>query len=276
MIKKISILTVFVFLIFMDNLCAKQPEWINEIPQSVYFSYYSGTGSSNNLETAKKKAVSNAIFEIIRSGKISLIGEQQVKSKDIEENGELDYRTEIVQDVLIKGESQNIRGLKTVGEHWGEENSNYNYWILIRVPKKNSYVEMPIYKNNNFSPIWRSTIFPGWGQFYKKQPVKGTLIMSSELALVSSFIYFSYRGKDFSDKEKNEIFDMNKRETYKDNKDLAYNIATVSLIGATVVYAFNIYDSFTSKGEPIFTYQKNKKFELICSLDKTINIRYNF
>ena len=244
---------VLFFVLISCYLNAKYPIWIAQIPQSDYFYYYTGTGSSDKIEPAKKSAISNAILEVIQSDKITIEGQQEVKSKEIEENGKVDYRIEIIEDVLIKGESKDIDGLKKVSEFWEIKDSTYNYWVMLRIPKKVSFKDLPIYRNNKFAPIWRSSIIPGWGQIYKKQKIKGSFIIGSELVFLSSFSYFAYIGKDFADKERNEIFDMDKREIYKKNKDLAYNISFISIVGASVVYLYNLYDAIASKGFPLYT-----------------------
>ena len=255
---------IILIILFLGKLSfAKQPSWIKHKPESIYFAYYCGVGSSNNLESAKKKAISNAIFEIVQSDNISIKGKLTIKSEETEENGKVDYRDEIIQDILIKGESKNIKGLKNVGNHWEKKKFVYNYWILIRVPKENSFANMSIYNTKKFAPIWRSIIIPGWGQFYKKQKIKGTLILSSEIILFSSSLFFAYKGSEFFDKENNEMFDMDKRKIYRDNKDLAYNISMFSLIGTSAIYIFNLYDSITSDGEPSFTsHEKNLPFNV--------------
>lgn len=261
----------------MNKLTARQPSWIKSIPQSEYFIYYSALSSSSSLDKAKESAVSQVLFEIIKSGNITIAGEQQYKSRDIESSGKLDNETEIIKDIIISGESRDIFGLKKADEYFRKNKGTYEYWILMRVPKNKSFTDMPIHHSNNLAPILRSAFIPGWGQFSKNQPVKGAMLISSELALLSSTFYFAYRGNDFSDKEDNEIFDMNKRQNYRDNKDLAYNIATVSLIGAAAVYAFNIYDVITSRGEPKLTYfEKESNFNIYCGLDNKLYLCYRF
>jgi len=269
---------LFISLIILLCIClsAKQPDWITNVPESKYFYYYCGTGSSTSLDKSKEKAVGNVIFEIIKSGNITISGELEVLTSDFEENGKSHNSSEIVQDIMIEGESQNVYGLRNVGDYWEEKRSGYNYWVLIRVPKKASFASKPIYKSAKFAPIWRSALIPGWGQLYKQESVKGSFIMGSELALLSSSLFFAYKGKDFADKEENEIFDMDKRETYRNNKDLAYSISMVSIIGASVVYIYNLYDSFSNGGERKYTSLESENPFYIAFQSNQLSLAWNY
>jgi len=38
--------------------------------------------------------------------------------------------------------------------------------------------------------VFRSTVVPGWGQFYNEQPLKGWIVLGVEAASIASWLYF--------------------------------------------------------------------------------------
>jgi tetratricopeptide (TPR) repeat protein len=95
-------------------------------------------------------------------------------------------------------------------------------------------------KREMFDPLWRSVIFPGWGQFYNKQYAKGALYGA---AFLCSLGLTFYNVADEKTKySKYVVANENQEIAFKEAQD-AWNYALIWGIIAGVAYAANIYDA---------------------------------
>ncbi|MBM4166981.1 MAG: hypothetical protein FJ218_08725 [Ignavibacteria bacterium] len=119
--------------------------------------------------------------------------------------------------------------------------TQHTFWSLVKLPKKNN-IESPPTK---FSPVWRSMLIPGWGQYYKRETTKGYLFLGAEVLLVPSGIIFNNLGVDA---ETNKFSSQTKtlRDYYDDQSKLYYNVSLGCFIAAGAVYVYNIVDAISS------------------------------
>ncbi len=128
-----------------------------------------------------------------------------------------------------------------------------------------------IINNYGFAPVWRSSLIPGWGQFYKKQSKKGYFFLISETILISGALFSNYLSIHYHDKafDAYNDNDYSLQRDYKNWSDTAESIAVISGIAAGVVYIYNIFDSVSSKGAKRYTSVDNN-FKIYTSLNKNI------
>ena len=251
----------------------RRPIWISKTPIGEKFFYYTGIGSSDKtLEDAKQLAISDVVSEIIKEGKITVSGSTYSKTGEYEENSQSKTISEIVEEVTIKGESQKIVGLKTEEFYWQEEENNgstqFRYWILMRLPKNIKDINYQIKQTYGIAPVLRSTLIPGWGQFYKKETKKGFLFLSSEAVLIGTALFSNFLSIQYNDKALKET-NITTRTDYMNWSDSAETIAITSGIAAGVIHIYNIFDSITSKGAKRYAINK-KNTEIFVSLDQEL------
>lgn len=91
--------------------------------------------------------------------------------------------------------------------------------------------------------LFRSVVVPGWGQFYNREPVKGTLFLAGGLGTAGAaagFFLASLGAK--SDYESNTAEHVGQREVANDR----VRVANVLLIAYGVVWAANLVDAYLS------------------------------
>jgi hypothetical protein len=88
----------------------------------------------------------------------------------------------------------------------------------------------------------KSSLIPGWGQFSSKASIKGTLILSTELVLIGTSLYFFDRAMTNYRlyKTATQIEDMQKY--YKDAQS-PHQYAQIMLGFAGIVWLYNIFDA---------------------------------
>lgn len=96
--------------------------------------------------------------------------------------------------------------------------------------------------------VLKSMIAPGWGQFENKQPVKGSVFLASEIAMLGASLYFFDRSNYYYRKYLNAT----QVEEIESNFNAAVAPRQYSLIFAGVgalIWAYNIFDVIQSTEE---------------------------
>lgn len=240
-----------------SSLYAQPPKserlpWIEETPKGYLNDYFVGIGTSDSSEaTAHEQALFNALLRIQQSREIVVTASQrdsiyQTQSlRDGKQSVELVRKT--AREIAVDGRSTTINGLIEEERYHELEGTSHTVWSLVKIPKKNSIESPP----NKFSPIWRSALVPGWGQFYKGQKTKGWLIISSEAVLIpSGFIFQNLMLTAHNDAQNARTQAL--RDYYNDQASLYQNISLGVLIAAGAIYVFNVIDALTSEGAKIY------------------------
>lgn len=260
----------------IERSTADKPSWIHELPSGKYYEYYSSFGSSaNTLMDAKKIAVTDIMSQIIMERSVLITSELQtsISEKSFSANGitKTTITDDILQEVIAKGETSEIENLKKVEEYWQTVKSKngvlYQYWILMRIPKPGfTGFDLSVEQGYGFTPVWKSLLIPGWGQFHKEEPQKGWRFLISETVLVSTFFISNYFSRNYSNKAENER-DYDRRKFYNDWSNRSYTIGTVSAIVAGAIYAYNIFDSITSKGARKYAHIQAERLKMHVNVD---------
>lgn len=242
----------------IDSSSKNKPSWLIEPPKGKYFKYYSGMGSSqNSLDNAKEHAISSVLSEIIMEGEI--VVSSVIRDFYQQKNSEI--ISDVSREILQKGTSTIIKGLSKEEEYWQTKKTTngllYECWILMKIPKP-EYIDfdIPDQKGYGFSPVWRSALIPGWGQFHKGEPQKGWRFLISETVCVSSFFISNYFSQNYNRKAENER-DYDRRKFYNNWSNRSYTIGTVSGIVGGAIYIYNVFDSVTSKGAKRYAFQNS-------------------
>ena len=239
--------TLFLFTSFFFIGCtSSRPLWIEETPKGYENDYFVGNGTSDKSETdAHEQAVTNAIQRINQSGEIEVSSSEKTNSntKETFRNGTSDLQRtdEIAKEILVQGKSTTINGL-VEDERFHEWNgAQHSFWSLVKIPKKNNIESSP----TKFSPVWRSAIIPGWGQYFKGEKTKGYSFIGAEVLLVPSGIIFNNLGVD-AEANKFSSRTQTLRDYYDDQSKLYYNVSLGCFIAAGAVYVYNVVDAISS------------------------------
>lgn len=233
----------------IEKSIPQPPTWLQEPPIGVYYTYYSGIGSSSNsLSDAKEQAISNVLSEIIMGGEIK--AESQITT--YQQQSSIGILSEVTREIQQTGKSTVIQGLQKEEEYWETIKKGneiiYRYWILMKILKPDyAGYDFSVKQGYGFAPIWRSALVPGWGQILKGETTRGIRLLGTEVILISTFLVSQNLSLDYSRKASLER-DADRRSFYNRLSDRSYTIGMVSGLMAGVVYVYNIFDAVTARG----------------------------
>ena len=104
-----------------------------------------------------------------------------------------------------------------------------------------------ITSNYGARSLWRSAIVPGWGQFYKKQNLKGGLILGGSVLFAGGIIYTECGRKDYQHmmSQTHNVDQIRFYQRRHNNLTTTRNIC-IGALGA--LYVYNIVDAIVSPG----------------------------
>lgn len=244
------------FLLVLAVSASERPQWIRETPSGFINDYFVGVGRSTHSESdARNLALANALQKIVQSGTIHLRSSQEIKtqSKEIFKNGEslsLESVDNIVNEIRVDGESETIKGLREEEYYTEESNGNYIVWSLVKIPKKQPKTDAPPAR---VDAVWRSTILPSWGQFYKKEYTKGYFIVGgTAVFLTSGFVFSNLKITAESDAKNSRTQVL--RDYHNENANTYNNVSLACFIAATAIYVYNVVDAVAAEGEKVYVY----------------------
>ena len=98
---------------------------------------------------------------------------------------------------------------------------------------------------SDFSALLRSTIMPGWGQYYKGRTTKAWIFALSEVVMLSTSLYTDYKADEMYDKSLNTSSQYN-RDWYYD-KHLEYQkVRNISIAVTSAGWIYNMVNAFIS------------------------------
>ncbi|MDO4160374.1 MAG: hypothetical protein Q4D41_07960 [Prevotellaceae bacterium] len=140
----------------------------------------------------------------------------------------------------------------TILEDYADETYYYELYQLYAVSKVNTMPEYDEFKISNKykAGAMAMSIVPGVGQIYKGQNVKGYAIIGSEAFLLGSAIIFELKRDHCADNNW-----KSKARGWRQFRDIA-------LVGAGLVYVYNLIDAAVSDGSRHVTVKKKKDVNL--------------
>jgi len=254
----------------IDKSDKSKPQWFsgNSNIESTTFQYFVSQGTSVSMDSARKNAIQNVIFEYAQGlGTEYIVGsESSTDIMNVTENNTEKTTTTFTFSGKIKGVEQSFKipCFTIVEYYWERELYNgipqYQYWILVRIPYKERDCNLPFYKSRGSSAFWRSAIVPGWGQMHVGYKTKGTVILTTTVVLLSgiatSQILYVSNWNNYTSAL--NLGNTNDAAVYKSNADDWYLIRNINLMALGGVYVFNIIDALTKKGVNIYASDDSK------------------
>lgn len=119
---------------------------------------------------------------------------------------------------------------------------------------------------------WRSLLAPGWGQFYKKQYLKGSLFLGIEALGIASTMYFQNRYEyNLKQESQTHILDLQKEYSNRAHKCILYR--NISIGTCIAIWVWNVFDATLIDGRPRyiesnfdFTFNSINNNELLLTL----------
>lgn len=220
---------LFVLVLHAPALC-NPPKWTTQTPVGKYHIYAVGVGEAASLYDARRQSISDAMRVFSEQRNVTV--ESRFHSLTTEE------RRKVEDEVSVKGTSITLKGLRLAENYVLRTGDQHQVWSLMSLP---SATEI-----SRWSSIWRSTVLPGWGQFYQGKNWRGAVFLAGTVIGVGGALYTASRQQDF-ERQGNESIVPSTRHYYYDQADKYHqgNVAFVSL--AVVSYALNLADAiFTS------------------------------
>jgi len=240
-------ITFLFFSLFLIGCTSSRPIWIDETPKGYENDYFVGVGAStNSIADAHTHAVVNAVKQIAEKEKIIIDSSKlQLITKSVENfsNGQSSLNKEetFEQQISIQIPQLSINNFVEAERYYESDVSMCTFWSLAKIPKKNNIEEPP----TKFSPVWRSALIPGWGQYYKGQQIKGFFFIGAEVLLIPSGIIFNNLGVD-AESDKFSSRTQAVRDYYNDQSKLFYNVSLGCFIAAGALYVYNVVDAISS------------------------------
>jgi len=243
-------------LVMMFGQTADRLPWVNgTFPEAQSgFEYRSSVGDASTLDEARKIAYSNFLVQISTlAGVETTSNVTQTMSNETEVNNNTENLKESInfqKTNVIKGKSINVAFIK-VDEYYEYKNNRYQLWELYEISTTSESFKpyIPKYTDQyGMSAAWRSAIVPGWGQFHKRKTGKGIFFLATEVAAVSSVIFFETRRSDNMRKSK-ETTHLDIIKEYRNRADKWELYRNVAIGAAAGVYAWNVLDAALAKGK---------------------------
>lgn len=238
-----------------------RPDWLKEKPISNNYSYYIGVGESNSLQNAKQTAVNDVLYQLSNMAGVSISADYKTKISNHTFNDDVNTTMDFEAVMVSTGERIRITGLRKEDEYWQGRGTRYEYWVLMRKPKRKDVdpnYDMP--QSYGAAPIWRSALMPGWGQIYKKQKKKGYVLLGSGVlfitgALISQNMYSYNYNEAIKNIKHNETYLY-----YLDKADTWATIRNAAFVATGAIYIYSLIDAMASKGAKRYAYIKPRKY----------------
>jgi len=202
------------------------PKWATQTPHGKRNAYAVGLGeSATSLYEAKRQSIADAMR--VFSEQQNVVIESKFRSLTTE-----DHR-HIEDEVLVKGTSKTLKGLRLVETYVQANRSPYQVWTLMSMPERNP--------TSRLSAVWRSVLLPGWGQFYQGKTVRGVGFLIAQAGTIAGAYYTQARQLDFEDQALQSSVPTT-RKYYYDKAD-QYHQGNVILVSAAILtYGLNLAD----------------------------------
>ncbi len=272
--NRVVLLLLVIFSIVAQENSYSQPPWVKgSFPNIINNGFYKvERGEANRLLEARKQAQNSLIMDIAaqKGVKISARAINEMRSKSLFSGNKETYEESDINKQVTRIKRDDFEAVfSKVDEYYEYKNGTYHLWVLYLVSedgKELRNVPTLAYKVNNGA--WRSLLVPGWAQFYTKQPVKGSLFLGGEAALLGSGFYL-YNRASYNNIRSQEAHSIKIKQEYR-NRAKSYKTYSYITWGvAAGWYLYNVIDAFSSKkGKMIYDY-KNMNLTFTPTIDIT-------
>ena len=171
------VFSIIVILLSTSEAIAAVPKWFVKVPQSRYYSYYTGVGEAKQLSASKRMAIADALKDVINRGGIKVSSDFNWERHNGHLNNKDTDLEKIIDDINVGGESRRIGGLEQVDGAYEEIAGWYRFYVLLRLPKQESSNLTKVGKR--IDTLWHSLLIPGWGQLRRGRSTEGKLFLTS-------------------------------------------------------------------------------------------------
>ncbi|MEQ8239143.1 MAG: DUF5683 domain-containing protein [Cyclobacteriaceae bacterium] len=256
---------VLTTLLLLGVFCVlAQPKWAMKRPnsESGKFNYFLGTGES--AQDAYLNAAQSMLQEM---SIINVVGETSKAVEITEEMRKSKFET--TTSVKVDGKDFFVFPV-----HYELEGATH--YVLIGTPKVQSSTSTGgVMSKSQF--IWRSSLLPGWGQFYNKEPKKGLFFSLGEVGLIGAAVFSMSESGKQRDQANLALLNGNLAQynTYDQNAKTFQTSGNILLIGAGAFWLLNIIDATaSSKNLYVFNDHKVKMNWVAMNNGLGINIKF--
>lgn len=232
----------------VDQDCA--PQWLKKLPKpsnnSYHFKAFHVEGT--NIYSAMKQLPDVAAYYMERQYDISGVTVETFELRNEYTNGENNsFQLQQIHDTVYTTTGNVNVKLAIVDEYISED----GIYFLCTVPDPNSkhviYDDYEVTTQYGLMGMWRSAIIPGWGQLYKGNIVKGSLILGGTAALIGGIIATETIRSDYS-RRINETHEINQKRLYAKRADQFSTTRNICFGALGALYIYNIIDAVVSPG----------------------------
>ena len=160
--KRLQFIFIALFYFALQNIAQgiieksakKRPIWFTDKPISKDYSYYIGMGEDNSLQKAQQAAVNDVLHQLSNTAGVNISSENKTKISNQTINNDVNTTMEFEAVIIGTGEKIMVKGLRKEEVYWQRRSSKYEYWILMRKPKRinidpnfDSTIKYSIYKS---------------------------------------------------------------------------------------------------------------------------------
>lgn len=226
-----------------------KPPWINgNMPKmNAQGSYKVINVDASTIESAKKLAKEELVKELLSAHGVS-ISSKSVLVNDYKKQGNQKAEGKVSYHDETHIESGSYKAVfANVDQYYEYTNGAYQFWALYLVAEDSNKpidnLPTMAYKLDNGA--WRS-IIPGWGQFYQKRHGTGAILLTGEVALLSTGFYFNSKYKSNNTKAQ-EAASVKLKTEYRNRANKYRTYSYITFGAAAGWYIYNLVDAFTSK-----------------------------
>lgn len=231
----------------LANGCASvRPAWTTEPPEGYAHDFFTGSGTGAGRAEARNAAISSAVARFAESGRLNVQVVRTDSSLTSERfrNGAaptLDRIDKTVQEIITRGESPTVKGLRLHQEYSEESGSRHEAWVLMAVPKVSGIREVPTRREF----VLRSAVVPGWGQYTMGNRRKGLLLaLGAVIAVPAAVSFSSLRSEDLTRARSTQI--QESRTFYTNEANRYGTFTAVTIAGAAALWGYGIMDAASS------------------------------
>lgn len=244
--SSLSAKRILSLLTFFSAGCASvRPAWTVAPPLGYRNDFFTGSGTGGDHAEARKVAIADAVAEFARSGRLTIEVRDSTRSTITQRSGAGKIRLSEVDkattDIIMRGESPTIRGLRLREEYTEKAANGVETWALISVPKTSGIREPP----TRSSIVLRSALFPGWGQYAMGSERKGmVLALGVTAAVIGAVSFSSLRSENLARANTTQIQASRTYNIGQANRYRTLDYASVA--GAVAIWGYGVIDAASS------------------------------
>ncbi len=227
-----------------------KPKWLTQkLPEAKtpLYSLIRTIGEGHNLGEARQNCMKD-LTDFLEHNRGITVNSTLSGQETVRDNEEADIQTQYTFEYKEDGRTFSIDSRK-IDEYWTYKDGNYRCNILYAVANKDGgdthCDDISLSTRYGARGFARSIIIPGWGQMYKGNYLKGSLILGGEAAFIAGIIAAENLRATYKKKMKEQ---PNHMQAYNTKADNCENIRNVCIGAAAALYVYNLIDAIAANG----------------------------